>query len=63
LVGAAIAAFALVLLLVALLALGLSKRKRSKRRVLAGGRQSSGTQQEGGSANLGFEDDVDFKVA
>lgn len=62
LVGAAIAAVCLLLLLIALLALGLGKRKRGKRRVLAGGRQSGGTRREGGTTNLGYEDDVDFKV-
>jgi hypothetical protein len=65
LVGAAIAAVSLLLLLIALLALGLSKRKRNKRRVLAGGRQSSTQQEferEGGTANLGYEDEVGLKV-
>ncbi|XP_023719368.1 uncharacterized protein LOC111870941 isoform X2 [Cryptotermes secundus] len=56
LVGAGLAAVSLLLLLIALFGLSLSKRKRNKRRVLAGH-----IQQKGGTANLGYEDEVDIE--
>lgn len=57
LLGAAIAAVSLLLLLVLLLSISLSKRKGSKRRVLA-----HHTQQEGGTANLAYENTADVEV-
>lgn len=57
LVGAGIAAVALLLLLIALLGLVLSKRKRNKRRVLAGR-----IQQKEGTPNVGYEDEDDIEV-
>lgn len=57
LVGAAIAAVSLLLLLVLLLTVSLSKRKCSKRRVLA-----HHIQQECGTANVAYEGAVDIEV-
>jgi len=57
LLGAAIAAVSILLLLILLLTISLSKRKCSKRRVLA-----HHTQQEGGTANLAYENTADLEV-